>query len=90
MILGRNNSDLENLFNESVVSSYNDKYTVSHDSHTGSTNIIHSDYNNLKIKYLNVHKSKGLEADEVVIINNYNTTVGFPNLMVDDSILHYV
>ena len=47
-------------------------------------------YPNLEIKFMSVHKSKGIEADEVIIINNKNNIVGFPNKMVSDSVLSYV
>jgi len=46
-----------------------------------------------KIKYKNcmtVHKSKGLEADNVVIVNLENGVDGFPNKIVDDDLLKFV
>lgn len=45
---------------------------------------------NLNITFMSVHRSKGLEADEVIIINNRNDLTGFPNKMVSDSVLSYV
>lgn len=90
MILGRNNNDLDNILNNSLTSTLVDKYTIKHSRKAGTIQVIHSDYTNLSIRFLSVHKSKGLEADEVIIINNNNSTAGFPNLMVDDSILDYV
>ena len=33
----------------------------------------------LQIDFLTVHKSKGLEADNVIILNFKNDTLGFPN-----------
>ncbi len=39
------------------------------------------------IKFLTVHKSKGLEADNVIILNLRNHLIGFPNKMTDDPIL---
>lgn len=45
---------------------------------------------NLEITFMSIHKSKGLEADQVIILNNKNTLTGFPNKMVSDSVLDYV
>ena len=45
---------------------------------------------NFTMKFMTIHKSKGLEADEVIILNNRNNTTGFPNKIVSDSILNYV
>ena len=44
----------------------------------------------LKIEFLTVHKSKGLEADNVVILNFKNDKLGFPNQIVDDEVLNLV
>ena len=41
----------------------------------------------LKISFLTAHKAKGLEADNVVIINCKNGYLGFPNKVADDPIL---
>lgn len=41
-------------------------------------------------KCLTVHKSKGLEADNVIIINLEDSVFGFPNKMVNDDVLKYV
>ncbi len=40
--------------------------------------------------FLSVHKSKGLEADNVVILNFKNDRLGFPNQITDDTVLNYV
>lgn len=42
------------------------------------------------VSFLSVHKSKGLEADNVVLLNFKNTTLGFPNKIADDPILELV
>ena len=46
-----------------------------------------SDYN---ARYLTVHKSKGLESDNVIIINLEDRILGFPNKLEDDNVLKYV
>lgn len=43
-----------------------------------------------KIEFLTVHKSKGLEADYVVILQCNKDTYGFPSMISDDPVLNYV
>lgn len=43
---------------------------------------------NLKIEQLTIHKSKGMEADYVIIINLNSGTFGFPSEMRDDPVLN--
>ena len=47
-------------------------------------------YPKMKIKFLTVHSSKGLEADNVIILNMANTLLGFPNKISDDPVLSLV
>ncbi len=42
------------------------------------------------IRFLSIHKAKGLEADNVVLLNFKNTTLGFPNQVMDDPVLDFV
>jgi len=44
-------------------------------------------FENNDIKYITVHKSKGLEADNVIVLNLKNHLLGFPNKMTDDPML---
>lgn len=44
----------------------------------------------LQIDFLSVHKSKGLEADNVILLNFKNDKLGFPNQIADDKILNLV
>ena len=41
----------------------------------------------LKLRFMTVHKAKGLEADYVVLLNFYDDLMGFPNSIADDPIL---
>ena len=76
LILGRNNNDINSyLDNEFIIK---------------ENKIIYLKNKNIDINYLTVHKSTGLESDNVIIINLYNKTLGFPNKMVDDKILRFV
>ena len=43
-----------------------------------------------KIELLTVHKSKGLEADYVILLQCNRDTYGFPSLVSDDPVLNYV
>lgn len=45
---------------------------------------------NRKIEFLTVHKSKGLEADYVIILQCNKDTYGFPSMISDDPVLSYV
>lgn len=44
-------------------------------------------FEDVDIKFITVHKSKGLEADNVIVLNLKNHLLGFPNKMADDPIL---
>lgn len=40
--------------------------------------------------FITAYKFKRLEAENVIVINNKNTIVGFLNKILDDSVLEYV
>ncbi len=44
----------------------------------------------LKVSFLTVHKSKGLEADNVIVLNFKNDNLGFPNQIENDDVLNLV
>jgi len=44
-------------------------------------------FEDIELKYITVHKSKGLEADNVIILNLKNHLLGFPNKMTDDPMI---
>ena len=43
-----------------------------------------------RIEFLTVHKSKGLEADYVIILQCNKDSYGFPSMISDDPVLNYV
>lgn len=45
---------------------------------------------NTPISFLTCHKAKGLEADNVILLNFQNSTLGFPNKISDDPMLELV
>lgn len=59
----------------------------------GRNNIDKDNFNvieNKNIRFLTVHKSKGLEEDNVIIINLYNSRLGFPSLIKNHQILNKI
>ena len=42
------------------------------------------------VSFLTVHRSKGLEADNVILLNFENSVLGFPNKIADDPMLEVV
>jgi DNA helicase-4 len=42
------------------------------------------------IRFLTVHKSKGLESDYVIVVNVIDDVLGFPNQIKEESILEYL
>lgn len=83
MLLGRNNNDLD--FIRKKPSPY---FKVIFKN--GEEKVYCNIYEHLDITFSTVHKSKGLEADEVIILNCANATCGFPNKISDDLLLRYV
>ncbi len=47
-------------------------------------------FNNKEIPYLTIHSSKGLEADNIIILNVSNGIYGIPNKIEDHPILKYL
>lgn len=47
-------------------------------------------YRNTKFKYYTVHKSKGLECENIILLNCNNSSTGFPNKIEDDKIINKV
>ena len=75
LILGRNNNDIYRLID-------ND-YIYKNDE------LLYKPLN-IKMKYLTIHKSKGLEEEVVIIINLYDDILGFPSKLEDAKILSLV
>jgi len=76
-ILGRNG------FDKNILDEYKE-------FEVGKEKIVYKKYPYLDMKYLTSHKAKGLEADNVIVINLENKLVGFPNKISDDPILSLV
>ncbi|WP_226669720.1 UvrD-helicase domain-containing protein [Metabacillus litoralis] len=83
MLLGRNNFDIQRLIGGS-------SFHIKDNRSEGTKQIVYQKYPKLKITFLTAHRSKGLEAENVIIINGQNSSVGFPNKISDDPILSWV
>ncbi len=55
---------------------------------SGFIDVVFDKRKDLKMKFITAHKSKGLQADFVVIINNKKSRMGFPSKIQDASILN--
>ena len=76
LVLGRNNNDISMLLNENITIKDN--------------KIIIKNYEFLDITYMTVHKSKGLESDNVILINLTNKTTGFPSQIKEEKLTRLV
>ncbi|TQS83069.1 MAG: hypothetical protein A3Q59_02815 [Methanomethylophilus alvi] len=57
---------------------------------SGDDKVLFEPRPDLKIRFLTVHRSKGLEADYVFIINCRNGLLGFPNLMDESPLAKFL
>lgn len=78
--IGRYNSD-------SRILSAHDYLRYHYSTKTGTTKVSYLKRQDLHIEFLTAHKSKGLQADYVFIINNKNDKMGFPSKIRNASIL---
>jgi DNA helicase-4 len=74
-ILTRNNNELKFFESNNLFKVKNSK-------------LIYNKFENLEIKTMTIHRSKGLEFDNVILLSNKDEVYGFPNKMEDDPILH--
>jgi len=81
MILGRTNYDIEML---------NDSHEFKILKGREGVQVKDKRNEDLRISFMTVHKSKGLEATNVIIINLQNKLLGFPNKISDDPVLSLV
>ena len=86
MLLGRTNYDIQMLqHNKNQPSDINNDggnpFTIK------DNKVVYKEHDKLKIEFLTVHKAKGLEAENVIILNMSNDKLGFPNKMADDPVL---
>lgn len=92
-VLGRNKADIGRVFPEEVPHGSVRIVPASklHGEAGSADAMIYYRYegapSEIAIEYRTVHKSKGLEADNVIVANLENSMYGFPNMIEDDPIL---
>ncbi len=79
LVLGRHSFDIDDLIK--LTSGSRIKYI----ERTGK--LIIKGFEDVDISYLTIHKSKGTEADNVIVLNLKNDILGLPNKVNDDPIL---
>lgn len=77
LVLGRNNNDIKGYLGKEITL-LDDKRLVMEDSEE------------MKINYMTMHRSKGLEGDDIIIVNLKDDTFGFPSQIEQDKILNYI
>lgn len=81
LILGRNNFDKEILTKSGAF-----KVTERKDK----CKVIYLNSPKTPVSFLSIHKSKGIESDNVIVLNFKNDRLGFPNKIADDDVLDLV
>lgn len=81
LLIGRNNFDINFLSSSELFQVKSDNKGIS---------ISYKKYPSLKISFMSAHRSKGIEAANVIIVNGENDKLGFPNKISDDPVLSYV
>lgn len=62
-------------------------FRLSYNNVTGTYEVNYPPRSDLKIEFITAHKSKGLQADYVFILNNKNKGMGFPSKIQDDPLI---
>jgi DNA helicase-4 len=62
-------------------------FALQYNNQTGFLDVRYQKRPDLKMCFITAHKSKGLQADYVVILNNKGTRMGFPSMIQDSPIL---
>lgn len=80
LLLGRNNNDINEFTNKNAIFQsfdYTDKIKCLQNP-------------KLDMTFMTIHSSKGLEYDDVIILNFKDKLNGFPNKIEDDSVLRFL
>ena len=75
LLLERYNNDVDTILNNNLFIRKNHE------------NIIYKKHEDMKIDYLTIHKSKGLEYDNCILINAIDDKYGFPSKIEDEEII---
>lgn len=90
LILGRNKKDIHDYINNHYSQFKREKNNKNSRKNEDNNPIIYKKNKNLKIKYSTMHSSKGLEQDNVILINLEKRIDGFPNKIEDDDVMKFV
>ena len=77
--IGRYNHDIK-LFDQSP-------FKCQYDNRTGKTQVSYPSRTDLQMEFLSAHRSKGLQADYVFILNNKEKSYGFPSKIQNDAVV---
>ena len=77
LVLGRNNNDIKGYLGKEI--------TLLDDNR-----LIVENSEEMAMNYMTMHRSKGLECDDIIIINLKDDTFGFPSQVEQDKILNYI
>ncbi|MCD8006128.1 MAG: UvrD-helicase domain-containing protein [Oscillospiraceae bacterium] len=66
----------------------NSQLTCNYNNTSGFIDIVYKPRPDLKMTFLTAHRSKGLQADYVFIINNKNDKMGFPSKIQDSPLIN--
>ena len=75
LLLERYNSDIDTILNNNLFIRKN------------SESVINKRHDDIKIDYLTIHKSKGLEYDNCILINAIDDKYGFPSKIEDEKVI---
>lgn len=76
LILSRNSFDILPYLDEEVV--------------MDRDGVIHYNNNTNNIRFLTVHKSKGLESDNIILLHVVDDTLGFPNSLKNNRVFNFL
>lgn len=88
LVLGRNNNDINSYMSDKVKVTEDKRIIVNNDKLNKSMSS--NENNKMTINYMTMHRSKGLECDDIVIINLKDEALGFPSKIEQDKILEYI
>jgi DNA helicase-4 len=82
LLLGRNNHDIDAFLS--------DRFFKLNEGKHNKQLFFSRDFPKFHLSYSTIHQAKGLEDQFSIILNNEDSTLGFPNKIEDDSILNLV
>ena len=90
LLLGRHSFDLDYVICQrddkgKIIKNQLRKEVKKYNEATGELNIVGLE--GINITFITAHKSKGLEADNVIVLSLKNDLYGFPNKLTDDPII---